>query len=166
MSIPHCKYYRGTDKEIPVMIRVRQLPFNSRRAKTGCFTTAPATVKRKTCFHMISRSLSLEPHLHTLSIMCVTRRSEMPGHDSSARLKAFSSSSMAPTPPPAARLFSFSWATQSRTRAWRERDGTTRGRMSGERYGWSQECSSARLPAEMHWDRPPPRPLHTTWWRG
>ncbi|KAG7277384.1 hypothetical protein CRUP_033339 [Coryphaenoides rupestris] len=41
--------------------------------------------------------------------MCVTRRSEMPGHDSSARLKAFSSSSMAPTPPPAARLFSFSW---------------------------------------------------------
>ncbi len=48
-------------------------------------------------------------HLHTLSIMCVTRRSEMPGQDSSARLKAFSSSSMAPIPPPHALLFSFSW---------------------------------------------------------
>lgn len=48
-------------------------------------------------------------HLHTLSIMCATRRSEMPGQDSSARLKAFSSSSMAPTPPPLARRFSFSY---------------------------------------------------------
>ena len=51
-------------------------------------------------------------HLHTLSIMCVTRRSEMPGHDSSARLKAFSSSSMAPTPPPLARRFSFNYRNQ------------------------------------------------------
>lgn len=33
----------------------------------------------------------------------------MPGQDSSARLKAFSSSSMAPTPPPLARRFSFSY---------------------------------------------------------
>lgn len=33
----------------------------------------------------------------------------MPGQDSSARLKAFSSSSMAPIPPPHALLFSFSW---------------------------------------------------------
>lgn len=47
-------------------------------------------------------------HLHTLSIMCVTKRSEIPGQDSSARLKAFSSSSIAPTPPPLARRFSFS----------------------------------------------------------
>lgn len=53
---------------------------------------------------------SLRPaYLHTLSIMCETRRSEMPGQDSSARLKAFSSSSMAPIPPPHALLFSFSW---------------------------------------------------------
>lgn len=51
--------------------------------------------------------------LHTLSIMCVTRRSEMPGHDSSAKLKAFSNSSMAPTPPPLARRFSFSWINQT-----------------------------------------------------
>lgn len=52
-------------------------------------------------------------HLHTRSIMCVTRRSEMPGQDSSARLKAFSSSSMAPTPPPLARRFSFSWTHET-----------------------------------------------------
>ncbi len=59
---------------------------------------------------------SLRPaHLHTLSIMCETRRSEMPGQDSSARLKAFSSSSMAPIPPPHALLFSFSWRANRRT---------------------------------------------------
>ncbi len=47
--------------------------------------------------------------------MCETRRSEMPGQDSSARLKAFSSSSMAPIPPPHALLFSFSWRANRRT---------------------------------------------------
>ncbi len=39
----------------------------------------------------------------------------MPGQDSSARLKAFSSSSMAPIPPPHALLFSFSWRTNRLT---------------------------------------------------
>lgn len=47
-------------------------------------------------------------HLCTRSTRCTTSLSEMPGQDSSARLKAFSSSSSAPTLPPLCLCFSFS----------------------------------------------------------
>lgn len=48
-------------------------------------------------------------YLHTLSITWVSKRSEIPGLDSSARLKAFSSSSNAHTLPPVTRRFSFNY---------------------------------------------------------
>ena len=48
------------------------------------------------------------PHLCTRSTRWAISLSEMPGQDSSARLKAFSSSSSAPTPPPLCLCFSLS----------------------------------------------------------
>lgn len=48
------------------------------------------------------------PHRCTRSTRWAISWSEMPGQDSSARLKAFSSSSSAPTPPPLCRCFSLS----------------------------------------------------------
>lgn len=47
-------------------------------------------------------------HLWTRSTMCAISLSEMPGQDSSAKLKAFSSSSMAPTLPPVCLCLSLS----------------------------------------------------------
>lgn len=55
-----------------------------------------------------SSQSGLSTHLWTRSTMCAISLSEMPGQDSSAKLKAFSSSSMAPTLPPVCLCLSLS----------------------------------------------------------
>lgn len=97
------------------------------------------------------------PHLCTRSTRRAISLSEMPGQDSSARLKAFSSSSSAPTPPPLCLCFSLSCGGTTE-QVWQEEGvGTEYGR------GWrhpTRTTEQRAIPYSAGQRLTPPLTLH------